>query len=502
MPALSAWAKNPSRPIPQEVRQQYADLLARFGAQIKGGLSRARAQALAGVSNRTITNLYFLLQQDDPRLGSLSADSPCVEASEAEADEATVKEVTYTPSHEDVQAPVITFEQFLERVDVDLDTWQCVQWSPGTHAVPIKLKGENGTDRVEVHRMWGHRARFERRPIPLSSVPPWPSMFPEEGNPAGGGNNHTEAPAAASPAAPSPVETILIVPDLQVGYRWSEKHDVLTPMHDRRCMDLYLQVARRLKPSRVLLLGDNLDLAPWSTRFPRGLDLAETTTPSLLALGMWLRALRVAVGAAPIHFIAGNHEERISKALVEKLPELSRLRAVGASAPLLSVPTLLGLEQAGVDYIGPYGEGMWVPGLDDALRVLHGVRVKGSPGGTSAAVLRDMRHSAVFGHIHRVEAVHDTIDTPHGRRLIGAGSPGCGCRIDGAVPGHPGQPNWQQGVGFAYVDREAGSTTLDMVPIREGRLLMGGTVLVGEDYAEREGTWTGYEQVARGRCTA
>lgn len=480
----SKWVADSTRPIPQEVHQLIRDAHQLLKGTLPG---RVWLKVNLGVSDRQARNLVYLFKNKDPRLVHIINEVPEEDLPVEEPDEGNVINREYKPTSEDLNKPIVTFEQFCGAVDVDLDVWSCEKWQPATHSVPVKTKDKNGVEAVTVHRMWGHKAVFHKRPIALSDIPKWEPM---------------DLPMGIPEATEKDVETILLIPDTQVGYRWTTKHDVLVPVHDRRAMSLYLQLANIVKPDRVVLLGDMLDLAAWSLKFPRSPSLLETTTQSLRAMGQYLRQLRTTVGPdVPIDYVEGNHEVRIIKAMVDRMPEAARLRAMDSDRPLLSMENLLGLDKAGIRYVGPYGASMWVPGLEDALCVLHGVRVRTAPGATSAAVINDIRHSAVFGHVHRVEQVHTTFDTPQGQVLVSAGSPGCGCRIDGTVPGHPGKPNWQQGVGLIYVDRKAQATHLDMRVIRDGRLPYDGKVLVGNDYAELEALWTGYEQVAKGLST-
>ena len=48
-------------------------------------------------------------------------------------------------------------------------------------------------------------------------------------------------------------------------------------------------------------------------------------------------------------------------------------------------------------------------------------------------------------------------------------SPGCLCRVDGAVPGVTLRPDWQQGWGWLARDSERGQVYGAAVPIVEGR---------------------------------
>jgi hypothetical protein len=89
--------------------------------------------------------------------------------------------------------------------------------------------------------------------------------------------------------------------------------------------------------------------------------------------------------------------------------------------------------------------------------VVHGDKVV-SNNSTTKKYLDNERISVIYGHIHRNEVAYRTRATEDGPRTIMAASPGCLCRIDGAVPSaksgrndfglpiYKGAENWQQGL--------------------------------------------------------
>ena len=98
-----------------------------------------------------------------------------------------------------------------------------------------------------------------------------------------------------------------------------------------------------------------------------------------------------------------------------------------------------------------------------------------------------------MGHIHKVARLGRVIDTPAGRRSIVGISPGCLCRNDGAVPGWPGAPDWQQGVGVAW--RDGADVHLEVREIRDGVLMYEGRALRGEERAAEIAEATGYRAI-------
>lgn len=328
--------------------------------------------------------------------------------------------------------------------------------------------------RPQVVRNWQVRADFERRmsdlAAPVQPVSPLPRV---------------QAPERDRPAC------TLMVPDSQHGFRWSADRRRLVALHDRRACDLVVQVAGRLQPDRIVLLGDMMDLAEWSTRYPRPADLRDTTQPTLAEVHAWLASIRQACPGAVIEYVEGNHEERIRRALVESSSPAAGLTAVGDAEPVLSVARLLALDSLGIDYIGPYGADYY---LHDAVRITHGDKVRSGGGATAKAVISEATHSTWYGHVHRVELVHRTLHGPDGPRTIHAASPGCLCRIDGGVPGVTARPDWQQGLGVLWWDGEREHA--EVRAIHDGRMIWDGVALVGEDRGDEYARATGWAALA------
>ena len=284
----------------------------------------------------------------------------------------------------------------------------------------------------------------------------------------------------------------VIVPDLQMGFAWAKRYQYLDPMHDRRAMDAVVNLIREIKPHYVILLGDMMDLAPWSTRFPRKPEYKQTTQPVIDELHWWLADIRSAAPGAKIIYMAGNHEERMHKAMVEKLPEATYIAKAFQDSPALSVRNLLRLDDLHIEYIGPYGEDWW---LWDRVRITHGTKVRSGGGATAAAIAKTARWSEVYGHVHKVEMMQKTFHGPFGRNVVTALSPGCLCRLDGSVPGVSLSPDWQQGCGVATLDEDTEQVHMQVLPIYDGSLVWDGRVIEGQDPVEQIAFATGWKQL-------
>jgi hypothetical protein len=239
-------------------------------------------------------------------------------------------------------------------------------------------------------------------------------------------------------------------------------------------MDVALQIARYIKPDRIVLLGDNLDL-PQESKYPTGPEFFFTTQAAAVELAWWLAQFRDIDPDMEIDYIAGNHDIRAEKALMMNAISAYGLKSVDDlnGPPLLSIPKLLGLDKLNITYHPNYPHGKVV--LNDNLVCIHGETAKSESGATVSAVVKDTRVSVIQGHIHRYEVATKTLwgadDTAY---MYTAASFGCLCKIDpGAVPGAKAYQNWQQGVGIVYYeDTGLQQFRQEFVPIINGRSIL------------------------------
>jgi len=328
-------------------------------------------------------------------------------------------------------ATIRTLAGLLSAAEVDPAAWQVSRW--------VANSWGNADD-----QRWQVKAWLER-------VPDW---LADAGSPP---RLHRLA-VAPDPGRP---RLALVAGDAHIGYRVDMETRTLHPYHDERALDLLVQLAGRLRPDVVILAGDMIDLPALATKFTRPPDERYTTTEALRRARRLLVDLRTALPAGRIVLLPGNHEDRLRKFLSERAGELATLRAPDGAA-VLSVPALLWLDSLDVEtapetWAGP-------------CRVWHG-DVARRGGGKTAAEYVAAAHSQVVGHVHRVEYAERTYRTPAGPRTTWAASVGCLCRVDGAVPGSPEVPDWQQGCGLVEWTDDAAEWT--PIPIRDGRARVG-----------------------------
>lgn len=170
----------------------------------------------------------------------------------------------------------------------------------------------------------------------------------------------------------STLETVLIVPDTH------------RPFHDRRAWALLLAVGRRIRPTRIVVLGDFADFYSVSahSRDPtRPAQLVE----EIADVNTGLDELD-ALGAKHKHFVEGNHEFRLARYLQDHAPAL-----VGST----SVPELFHLADRGWTFT-PYRQHLAI----GKLHVTHDVGQAGAYAYIRAGAA--FESSVAIGHTHRL----------------------------------------------------------------------------------------------------
>jgi hypothetical protein len=169
--------------------------------------------------------------------------------------------------------------------------------------------------------------------------------------------------------------------------------------------------------------------------------------------------------------LEGNHDRRLQNMITKNaLAAFGLKQALDTTGwPVLTVPFLCNFAELDVSYIEGYPAGeYWI---NDNIRAIHGNKVR-SNASTAAAVVKDEDVSTIFGHIHRVETQYLTRSNRSGGRVLVAHSPGCLCRVDGAVPSVKGSTdlngravesyeNWQQGLSIVRYEPGDGAFAIE-----------------------------------------
>lgn len=278
-------------------------------------------------------------------------------------------------------------------------------------------------------------------------------------------------------------QTVVIVPDPQIGFRRYEDGS-LEPFHDDAAMEIALQIIRDSKPDKIVMLGDAIDGTEWTSKFIVEPEFVLTTQPAIDRLHRFIaEQLTEAPAECSLHLLEGNHDARMSYAVTRNAMAALRLRQANApeSWPVLSMQHLLRMSEFGSTTAGeqrvsyhagyPAGRMKIADGFGSVtpLFAIHGERLDVSK------VAKHERQSFVQGHIHRIQDWSETYEINGEAIHVSAWSPGCLCRIDGAVPSargasdSRGKPihrieNWQQGVAVVTIMQD-GTWSKESIPI-------------------------------------
>lgn len=280
-----------------------------------------------------------------------------------------------------------------------------------------------------------------------------------------------------------------ILPDPQIGYRRYED-GTMDAFHDVAAIDVALQimayVQEKFGVDVAINLGDFLDLQEHS-KYVQEASFANTTQAAINYGHEFLAKQRAIAPDARVVLLEGNHDNRLNLYATRNAAASYGLKRATEldGDPVLSVQNLLCLKELGVEFYDKYPSQESFVWLGKYLRAMHGNKVR-SNGSTAVAYTNDTPHlSTIFGHIHRIEMQYRTTFNAEGPIRSVAFSPGCLCRVDGAVPsvnsgvGSDGRPglhyeNWQQGVGIVFYNEETGRFSIEAVHIIEGHAVYQG----------------------------
>ena len=290
-------------------------------------------------------------------------------------------------------------------------------------------------------------------------------------------------PVEIKPTKVKPVDrdykVIVVFGDSQIEYR--QINGEYVPIHDERALEVVRQLCREYQPEVIVNLGDTIDLAALS-RFQADSDhFRHSLNPAFNRVHQMYAQLRADAPNAEIHEVDSNHNARLGKFILNKVPELYGIRQAGTpdtDYPALTYPFFANLDAVDVKWHAGYGAANYVYGNEynaPPIVFKHGVTVV-SNGSTANKESKDNPETHIVrGHGHRMETHYRT--TRAGMYLASV-MVGCTCRIDGFVPSYgsavddfgipvPKQENWQQGI-LVITDYQNGQYNFDHIAINNG----------------------------------
>jgi predicted phosphodiesterase len=302
----------------------------------------------------------------------------------------------------------------------------------------------------------------------------------------GEGNGATAAPTPAQIAATQKETAMLKLPKIVVkipkrkkpSFKQAKKgtedwfivSDFHAPWQHKRSCEVVYQIIEEEKPSRIIVLGDlvNLDLFSKYDKIP---SHPGVWVDDIKEAGVVLGNLKMAAPNAELTWLSGNHEERLQKHLIRKDPalydylDLKKLFVITENGKALENWNFL-------DQMEHFEEEL-------RLVLAHGHKVRKHSGMTGMAHTDDLWLSVVVGHSHRLGLYFKS--SGRSRYLheppVFALENGCLCRTD--IPYIGGKTtNWQHGFSVLTIDRTGETPRVDptLVPIHKGKATFRGKV--------------------------
>lgn len=385
------------------------------------------------------------------------------------------KVISYTGQIGDT---IVTVDQLLEIAKIGLEEWSVDRaiinkWPVGRKDKKISMTYKDGvadgsvedSGKIFVQPLFQVKVWISKKVL----TPFMPTIQPIEIS-----IEPVKAPKIKA-AARSEVQRGLIVADPQFGFMRRLWNSELIPFHDRRVLDIALQILEKYIFDDIFLIGDFVDLSAWSMKFAALPEYFWTTQPALIELAWWLGKYRQASPNARMKLWEGNHEVRPETVINAHIKEAYELRAVDELdlPPALSVPKLLALHALGIEYLGDYPDNrFWI---NERTAIEHGDIARAGTGGTAKAVLSLKRYTSIYGHVHKREMLSERTIVADGHQIHTAFCPGCACHIDGRIPGAKSDNSWQQGI--AVVEYTSGDENIIPIAIDNGKAIYNGEVL-------------------------
>jgi len=373
-----------------------------------------------------------------------------------------VEELNYVYITDNVATgKVPTLQHLLEKFNISEDDWKVTNFKVNQWDVSAK-------EEVDGKIVWNTHTNYQAKATLIRKIPV-KCDFP------------TVQGATVEPKKFNIVKTKrdlnidVVLPDAQVGFKKNFDTGELSPLHDLKAISVATEIVKEIRPNRIILLGDMLDLPDWSTHFMRSPEFYFTTQPSLDWLASWISELRPYCNE--MVYIEGNHEKRMIDSIVQNTIQAYGIKPANEPdvPPILSVPYMLGLHKMGVEYVGNYPHGEFY--INDNLVCIHGNKVGPKSGQSIMKMLDSPRISVIQGHVHRLEMGHKTVWTHGQPKIYQAISLGTLARIDGIVPGGGTRYNWQQGFGIVEYDKER--FQVDSIGIYDGKAIFKGKLYSG-----------------------
>ena len=203
--------------------------------------------------------------------------------------------------------------------------------------------------------------------------------------------------------------------------------DIHIPYQDEGAVAEALDRIEEERAGKIVILGDLLDFEAVS-RFSRKLEKRAAFEWELFQGRMWIKEFHKRFKDREIHFLAGNHESRLSKYVVRNCPELSGLPQL-ALEEVLEIPKKWHTYSYNLNAVNV-----------DGVNYVHGRKFSGN---VCLSNLKKYMGSIVQGHSHRASSQY--LRLPSGE-LVGAVEAGCLCDLR---PSYASDVDWSHAMAWA-----------------------------------------------------
>lgn len=245
--------------------------------------------------------------------------------------------------------------------------------------------------------------------------------------------------------------------------------DAHFPYQDAAAMEVAEATAALIRPRRIVILGDWLDCAGFSSHPVKSAaeEAVHDYQEELQGCAAQIDRLYKLSGAQEVVFIEGNHEQRVER-------ECRRLGQVGkAIHSMLSPSSVLGQNRPWLTWVPyvPMGGGLQRYEVANDLWAIHGWSIATHAAAKHLDLARTV--SVVYGHTHRQQlATNRLLDTG---KIVKAWSPGC---LSSTQPAwaHTSPTTWCTGLSVVFCSDDRRKWTDYIVTIENGTaVLPGGT---------------------------
>lgn len=233
---------------------------------------------------------------------------------------------------------------------------------------------------------------------------------------------------------------------------------------DKGACKAFLYDLEKIDPQEIVMLGDHLDCGGFLAQHQTMGYVAETEytfADDECAANQFLDEIQKRAPNATIHYLAGNHEHRIERWIIDQT--LRNRKDAGWLHERFSVEVVLNLKERGIRYYpqGVVNKGTNIPAVltIGKCKFTHGIYTTKN---AAKSHVDEYVCNMVFGHTHRTDSyTRRTVDDTYS-----AWNPGCLC-VQQKYYMHSRNSHHTHGYGLQAVQGDGGFLHLN-IPIIEG----------------------------------